>query len=95
MGCFAPLLWLDSSSDPKPPRDVLNLKGAVLPSLSAANASQKSQSLAADATNAAPQKNTKGRTLHLLCTKAGPCPGLPLRTVTGPPDSDPLPAPLC
>lgn len=87
-GCFAHLFCLDSSSDPKPPQDVLNLKGAVLPSPRAANASEKSQLLAVDATNAASQKNTKGRTLHLACAKAGPCPGLPVRTVTGHPSRD-------
>jgi len=57
-GCFAHLLWLDSSSDPKPPQDVLNSKGAAFPSLSAANTSQKSQLLAVGVTNAALQKNT-------------------------------------
>lgn len=82
IGCFAHLLWLDSSSDPKPPQDVLNLKGAVLPFLSAADASQKSQSLAVNATATALQKNTEGRTLHVACTTAGLCPGLPTPTLS-------------
>lgn len=76
-GCFAHLLWLDSSSDPKLPRDVCNLKGAVFSSPSAANNSQKSQSLAISVTNAA-LYNTE--TLHLACPKAGPCSGLPVGT---------------
>lgn len=77
-GCFAHLLWLDSSSDPKLPQDVHDMKGAVFSSLSAANNSQKSQPLAGNVTNAALQNDTE--TSHLACPKAGTCSGLPIRT---------------
>lgn len=76
--CFAHLLLLDSSSNPKQPQDVHDMKGAVFSSLNAANNSQKSQSVAVSVTNAALQNNTE--TSHLACPKAGTCSGLPIRT---------------
>lgn len=69
----------DSSSAPQPPQHGLDLRGASLPPLGAANAAQKSQLVAVNVTSAALQTDTQGEALHPACTKTkqGPALGCP------------------